>query len=442
MDTIVYNGNSDKHINFVILSDGYTTNELSKFVIDATKFKDYFFSETPYSNYKNYFNVFIIKVPSNQSGASHPGTATDVPEPLHPLVNIDNYFGSTFDYSCIHRLLVATKTIVISNVLASNFPDYDQVLILVNSPYYGGSGGYYATASTNESSIQIAIHEIGHSFVGLKDEYWSGDQYASEGINMTKQTNPFQVKWKNWINVNDIGIYQHCCGGNSSLWYKPHRYCLMQYYIPYIHFCSVCTQATIEKIHSITTPIISYDPFALTVTDTVYPLKFILHLTAPIPNTLSRKWILNDSQLLQNIDSVIINESNLLKGRTILKVIIEDTTNLLRVDNHSSIHISKITWTIDRKTTGIGDIKSSSSEMTIDYYPNPTSGVLNIKFSGNIMGNIKLELYDMNGKMIKIYKLQSDVVNSVNLDELGHGLYLAKVFMDNTLISTSKIIRN
>ena len=81
VDTLAFNGNSDKHINLVILSDGYRQSELTKFITDATNFTNGFFNEVPFSNYKKYFNVFIIKVPSNQSGASHPGTATDVIEP-------------------------------------------------------------------------------------------------------------------------------------------------------------------------------------------------------------------------------------------------------------------------------------------------------------------------------------------------------------------------
>jgi hypothetical protein len=92
VDTLVYNGNTDKHINFVILGDGYTQNEISKFVTDATKFTNSFFSVTPYSKYEKFFNVFIIKVPSNQSGASHPGTAADEVNniPPQPVITVNN----------------------------------------------------------------------------------------------------------------------------------------------------------------------------------------------------------------------------------------------------------------------------------------------------------------------------------------------------------------
>ena len=70
----------------------------------------------------------------------------------------------------------------------------------------------------HRSANQIAIHQIGHSFGKLKDEYYAGDQYATENaVNMTQVTDPALVKWKNWIGDNGIVIYQHCCGGNSSI---------------------------------------------------------------------------------------------------------------------------------------------------------------------------------------------------------------------------------
>ena len=63
----------------------------------------------------------------------------------------DTYFNSTFDYYNIHRLLVPQDYTAIYNVLSENTPFYDQANIIVNTTYYGGSGGSFATASTNAS---------------------------------------------------------------------------------------------------------------------------------------------------------------------------------------------------------------------------------------------------------------------------------------------------
>jgi len=153
------------------MGDGYQTNELLTFITNATNSSNYLFTISPFTQYRNYFNVFAIKVNSTESGADHPRNATDCPPAsTHPLLTVDTYFNSTFDYYSIHRLLVATKNSAAYNVIINNFPLYDNALMLVNTPYYGGSGGWLATASANASSNEILIHEIGHYFADLADE--------------------------------------------------------------------------------------------------------------------------------------------------------------------------------------------------------------------------------------------------------------------------------
>ncbi|PVY42351.1 M64 family metallopeptidase [Pontibacter virosus] len=251
VDTILYNGPSDKYINFVFLADGYQANELGKYMEDVKGTVDGIFSKPPFRENKGFFNVFAIKVPSKQSGASHPGTANDEGNSNHPVAKVDNYFGSTFDYGGIHRLLVPTNNMAISAVLANNFPEYDQVFVLVNSTYYGGSGGTYATSSTNVQSKEIAIHEIGHSFANLADEYWAGSQYARERPNMTQTSSSETVKWKQWLNNTGVGIYPY---EESPTWYRPHQRCNMRYLSTIhevIHFCMVCNDAITKRIASL-----------------------------------------------------------------------------------------------------------------------------------------------------------------------------------------------
>ncbi len=214
---IVNNGANDKYINFVMLGDGYKSNQQSTFITDATNITSDLFSQSPFLEYKNFFNVYAIEVPSNESGADHPGTATDVIEPAFAIQDVDNYFGSTFDAFGIHRLLVPMNSANVHSVLANNFPAYDQVMVIINSPHYGGSGGWLASTSTNAAANEIAIHEIGHSFAGLADEYWAGDQYANEKPNMTQESNPSLVKWKNWMNINNVGIYPYGSSGNQAI---------------------------------------------------------------------------------------------------------------------------------------------------------------------------------------------------------------------------------
>ena len=427
VDTIQFNGSSDALINIVILGDGYLQNELDQFVADATNASNHLFEETPFSNYQNYFNVFLIQVPSNVSGAAN--------DPNHL---IDNYFGSTYNaYYDIERLLVPMKTEKITNVLASNFPSYDQVLMIVNDSIYGGSGGWVATFSTNAASLEIFLHELGHSFAGLADEYWAGEQYAQEAINMTQETTLGVLRWKNWYEDYDVGLYPH---SESPSWYRPHQNCKMRFLGP--AFCSVCKESIVERIHSLVSPLISYSPTSTPINTSTYPLFFNLNLIEPNPTTLQIEWRLNNSLIELNSDSLRIDSTDLITGSNNLSVIIEDTTEFLRIDNHHSIHLSVINWNIHINVTGIERVVVSLKEMDFSIFPNPFHDDLTIEFKEELNEKLKVEIIDMLGitKVSATFKPQKIyTLNTVNLHK-GH--YLILLYSGNVLIATHKIVKN
>jgi hypothetical protein len=351
LDTILYHGDPSKFINFVVLGDGFQASEFSLYSTNVQALTTFLFNQSPYQEYENYFNVFSIKVPSIESGSDHPHSAPDCPSLLeHPILFTDTYFDGIFDCNSIHRLLVPNDYNAIITVLYYNFPQYDKIIMLENSPYYGGSGGsLVATGSLVSSSFEIIMHELGHSFAGLRDEYWAGDQFAGEYPNMTQQTNPELVKWKNWLGYGDVGIYQHCCGGNSANWYRPHNNCKMRLLGPSHPFCPVCKETIIEKIHEVFgSPVIAYQPSTEPINYCAPPILFKLTTIKPIPNTLRVKWILNGTTIVTNIDSIYINVEQLDTGVNILLAEVIDTTSLTRSDLHfqTNIHTDTVGWTI------------------------------------------------------------------------------------------------
>lgn len=348
VDTILYNGDPNKFINFVFMGDGYQSSQLSTYKSDVQNVSDYLFTISPFAEYKNYFNVFAIRVPSSQNGAKHPRSASDCPDMVsHPQLSVTTYFNSTFDYYSIHRLLVPQNSSAINSVLINNFPLYDQKLMLVNSHHYGGSGGSTTTSSLHSSSYEIMVHEIGHSFAGLADEYYAGDVYAAEDPNMTKETDATLVKWKNWIGFNGVGIYQHCCGGNSTTWYRPHNSCKMRYLGTDYPFCPVCKEAIVKKIHQLfNTPIISYQPYQTNVSYCTQPLQFEISTVFPTPNTLKIKWELNGNEIGINDNTITVLHSQLNLGNNLLSVQVTDTTSLIRDHLHTADHTYTINWTI------------------------------------------------------------------------------------------------
>ncbi|WP_323033789.1 M64 family metallopeptidase [Paracoccus sp. (in: a-proteobacteria)] len=350
------NGSPDSLINIVIIGDGYTSAQQTKFVTDATSFTNFFFTRAPYKQYRNFFNVYGIKVISAESGAKHPQTSADAECTAQPFSNPNTYFGSTFDYAGIHRLIVPTDNVNVAAVLAANFPKYDLVVVLSNTTYYGGSGGSLATSTLHTSANLIALHEIGHTFGGLADEYWAGDIYASEHTNMTATSNASMVKWKNWIGAADnapystkVGVYPYGTSGNSALWYKPSNYCMMQYLADYLPYCPVCTETIIENIHSLTKSVLNYTPTILDISSPDESLKFKLtKLLKPEPNTLQIKWQLDGVKIGEdNVDSLSINQQSLSRSIHALKASVMDTTELLRIDNHTTKHVSAVTWNIN-----------------------------------------------------------------------------------------------
>jgi hypothetical protein len=438
VENITQSGSNDSRINVVILSDGYQSNELNQFITDATNFSNALFAETPYKEYKDYFNVHAIKVPSNESGANHPRTATDVAEPSdHPALSVDNYFGSTFDAFGIHRLLVSDNSKVFS-VLANNFPTYDIVLVLVNTPFYGGSGGEIAVASLHTSANQIAIHELGHSFVNLIDEYYPGDSFTREGINMTQETNPTNVKWANWINQNGIGIYPYGTSGKAAEWYKPHENCKMQYLNS--SFCSVCTEATIEQIHSMTSLIDTYSPENTGTIDLSTSVDFQINTIAPLPNTLKISWTLNGTEINNEDYAISISKDDLVNGNNQLLATIEDQSELLKNDNHETIPFATTLWTINSSTLSIDDISTNNFDIKLS--PNPTKDILYFNVTGKDE-NYTVTINDISGKKLIIKNINySEKRPQVQLNQLPSGIYFINFKFDNGLNISKKIIKN
>ncbi|ALJ04798.1 peptidase M64 [Pseudalgibacter alginicilyticus] len=447
VDTLLFSGNSEKRINLVVLSEGYQPDELGEFITHATSFKNSMFSQSPFLEYINYFNVFAIKIPSNESGADHPATATDVNESEITPTFVDTYFNATFDAFGYHRYIyygidytdAASTEVKINSVLADNFPTYDQALILVNTTEYGGTGGKFPIASI--SSYDIAIHELGHSLFNLKDEYFLPDIYYAEAINMTQETNTSLIKWKNWIGTNGVDINPYGSSGVSATWYKPrHLQCKME--LLNKPFCAVCKEGIIEKIHDLISPIDSYTPENITINTPSFPLDFQLNLIKTIPNSLESIWILNANNIDNNVDNISIEETDLKTGTNTLTAVINDATTSLRVDNHETLHVYTVTWSINYSTLGIETIVSDVNSFNMSVFPNPTNDVINFTLENTLDTPLKLEIISMDGKTIQSYNVTNSENLQIDMNTWSQGIYLAKVYANNDLIANKRIVKN
>lgn len=189
-------GKSNKCLDIAIVPAGYTKQEKEKMYKDLEMYAGYFFSKPPFSDAKDKINIIGIERFDSESGL--PGlkssTATTNGIGVHY-----NTFGS-------ERYIMTEQLWALHDALTG--ASYDQIVILCNSEVYGGGGIYnfYATTYLNPKNSFVLIHEFGHSFAGLADEYSSNDSDA--GLvsvetepwerNITSLKN-FKGKWEDMI---------------------------------------------------------------------------------------------------------------------------------------------------------------------------------------------------------------------------------------------------
>lgn len=397
VDTVLKNGPVAERINLVFLGDGYTAGEQTKFIADVKDILVEMFSQSPFKAYKSYFNAYAVKVISAESGANHPQNTADSDCAGVPQMVVNNYFGSTFDYNGIHRLLYPADLSKVVNVLIANFPLYDQGFIVVNTPYYGGAGGTFATCSVHPNGKDVAMHEIGHSFAGLADEYWAGAGFAAEKPNMTRQTDPALVKWKNWIGVSGVGIYSH--SGDAS-WKKPHTNCKMG--VLGVPLCKVCSETFVERFHLFVKPLAGFSP-----QDTRFnidpeaeqDLTFSLSLVPPDPNTLKITWEKDNITFAKNMESTIVSSLDLAASSTIRATVI-DTTNLTRAESHILNHTYILEWEITKSNVVTG-VEVTSRKYELAVYPNPAENDLKFSYTLSKPTPVIVFITDSNGRKIR-----------------------------------------
>lgn len=356
VNKIVDNGADNTHINIVFLGDGYTLGEMNKFRTDVQNITNDIMNETPFKEYNSYFNVYAIEVPSNESGTDHPGTATDCGIYASDVFYSDTYFESTFDGSS-HRLLVIRNYSKAQSVLQDNTPFYDIVIIVVNHTMYGGSGGTYSVISTHPSSSELALHENGHSFSHLGDEYDYGGGTGFERPNTTKETVRELIKWNIWIDESTpiptpetsvyytvIGLFEGAAYTPTGC-YRPKYGCMMKS-LSY-PFCEVCVEQTIIEIYNLLNTIETYQPLEPSI---VLPqgdeLDFIIQKKNPQDNTVNVQWYL-DNTIIEGVSSDVFtfNSSAIDVGSHQLKVIATDKSGFVRNDP-TSLLSSSVVWQI------------------------------------------------------------------------------------------------
>lgn len=196
---IFENGDPTKKVDLLVIGEGYTTAERPKFLRDTHRLVGALFDTEPFRKRRNDFNVRALFLPAAYSGVHRPRTGD----------HRRTWTGVQYNIFDSERYVLTEDNRSLRDI-ASTAP-YDFLEILVNEKQYGGGGIYQdqATSSVDSAfSEYVFIHEFGHHFAALADEYYTSDVAYQTGAekkpepwepNVTALHDPAKLKWKDLV---------------------------------------------------------------------------------------------------------------------------------------------------------------------------------------------------------------------------------------------------
>lgn len=252
-------GSPKSCIDILFIPDGYAETDKAKLEKDMDRFAKYVLDCSPYSENRDMISIRAIRAFSDESGISDP----------NQKIYKKTLLNSSYNVLDLDRYLMCLN-VWRMNEIADDAP-CDIIVLICNSPKYGGGGIYnfYCTVNNeHEKSDYVIVHELGHGIGGLGDEYFTSEvsvrDYYPEGIepvdpNLTTLVE-FETKWADLIetdlpvptpirseNQNKVGVYE---GGGyvAKGVYRPYISCSMKDPV-YNQFCPVCTRVLIETFN-------------------------------------------------------------------------------------------------------------------------------------------------------------------------------------------------
>lgn len=236
-------GDSKEKIDVAILAEGYTEGEMDIFFKDAESTVENLLRHEPFKSMKDRFNIVAVASPSEDSGVSVPR------EGLWKKTAVDSHFDTFYS----DRYFTTLHLFKMHDALAG-IP-YEHIIILANTDTYGGGGiynSYTLTTAHHKLFGPVVVHEFGHSFGGLADEYAYDDQFVEYYYpdiepweqNITTKAN-FESKWKDLYDQGVVGLVEGGGYQTKGVW-RPCEDCRMRTNTAEA-FCPVCQRA-IERI--------------------------------------------------------------------------------------------------------------------------------------------------------------------------------------------------
>lgn len=252
---LLKSGSPENCIDVVIMAEGYSRGDMQTFYSDAQKACDAIFSHSPFKENKNHFNVVAVASESTDSGVSIPR------ENVWESTAVSSHFDTFYS----DRYLTSSNVNDIHDLLAG-IP-YEHIIILANTDTYGGGGIYnsFTLTTAHHSKFEpVVVHEFGHSFGGLADEYaytdapsplypydvepWERNittlvDFESKWSDMLPKgvTSPSKITEDNYSSTEALGVYEGA-GYSMKGIYRPVPDCRMRTNEAKA-FCPVCQRA-------------------------------------------------------------------------------------------------------------------------------------------------------------------------------------------------------
>lgn len=255
--TLMHSARKENAINVVIVAEGFTETEMPVFRKYAQKTIEHTFLHEPFGKYKDSFNFYVVESVSEESGVSVPR------EGLWKNTSVHSHFDTFYS----NRYLTTSRVKDLHDILAG-IP-YEHIIILANTDVYGGGGilNSYTLTTTGHSNFKpVVVHEFGHSFAGLADEYFYENDTFDDTYpldvepwehNVTTLVN-FDSKWKSMLSpqtpiptpITDsgkykVGVYEGAAYSFKGI-YRGNVDCRMKTNTAR-RFCPVC-QSAIENL--------------------------------------------------------------------------------------------------------------------------------------------------------------------------------------------------
>lgn len=337
-------GSPENRVDIVIMGDGYTAGEQVKFGSDVQNFVGEIFAQEPFKEYQAYFNVRGVQVVSAESGADHPSSN----------IYKNTAFNAAYDCSGIARLICVNVSAVYA-VLANSvaLDERDVVVVLVNDPVYGGSGGSVAVTSLDPSAVEIILHELGHSFGLLADEYEYSPPTCNNTVeppepNVTRQMVRSLIKWNQgggppsgWISTTTALPTTAYTAGIPGL-YDGAKYCLSGLFRPTYDskmrslgrpFEQINEEQLIKRIYNWASPLDSWSPTSSDIVATQSDsVDFAVQPLAPLTHAINVRWYVNGEFRSQG-ESFTFETNGLDVGSEhIVEAVLDDETPKVRHD--------------------------------------------------------------------------------------------------------------